>query len=255
MKPWVKRLLVGGLLGSLVFGLGNPAVVPETKNPIDLDQDGYPDVAEFNSTVLREAFLQWFAAIAEAQFTALSPTWKLEDQDCSGLLRFAFVEALKPKTQAWFKQFAYLPAPRVPPLSAYPLPQIGRSVFRVAPGAYQPGDVQEGRLVRRTSAMYLMRYSSQFLGRTPDKARRGDLLFFIHPLAQGSAYHSMVYLGNGRVVYHTGYAPQEGGEVRLVTLQTLNKHPQKYWHPRPDNPYFLGFYRWKIVSSQSMEAP
>jgi len=73
-------------------------------------------------------------------------------------------------------------------------------------------------------------------------------LVFVRPLARGSAYHSMVYLGNGLVVYHTGYAPQEGGEVRLVSLQTLGKHPQKYWHPRPDNPHFLGFYRWKIAS-------
>jgi len=253
--PWIKKLMVGGLLGSLVFGFANPTPAQEARSPIDLDQDGYPDVAEFHSIAQREAFLRWFAAIAEAQFSAISPTWKPEDQDCAGLLRFAYVEALKPKTQAWFKQFAYLPETKVPPISAYPLPRITRSVFRVAPGAYQPDDVREGRLVGRTSAMYLMRYSSTFLGRTPDKAQRGDLLFFIRPLARGSAYHSMVYLGNGRVVYHTGYAPHEGGEVRLVTLQTLNKHPQKYWHPRPDNPYFLGFYRWKIVSNQSMAAP
>ncbi|WP_299431085.1 DUF1175 family protein [uncultured Meiothermus sp.] len=255
MKPWVRGLLVGGVLGFLILGSVHAALAQEPRNWIDHDLDGYPDIAEFHSAAQREAFLHWFAAVAEAQFTALSSTWKPADQDCAGLLRFAFVQALKPKTQAWFKQFAYLPAINTPPQSAYPLPRIGRSVFRVAPGAYRPDDVQEGRLVGRTSAMYLMRYSSEFLGRTEDRARRGDLLFFIHPLARGSAYHSMVYLGSGRVVYHTGYAPQEGGEVRLVTLQTLNKHPQKYWHPRPDNPYFLGFYRWKIVSNQSLRAP
>jgi uncharacterized protein YfaT (DUF1175 family) len=136
----------------------------------DLDQDGYPDVAEFHSTAQREAFLAWFAAIAEAQFTAPSPAWPAEAQDCSGLLRFAFVEALKPKTPDWFQKFPYLPKVQAPPLGTFPLPQIGRAVFRVAPGPYRPDDVREGRLVGWTSAMYLMWYSSVPLGRTPDKA-------------------------------------------------------------------------------------
>ncbi|MCS7068253.1 MAG: DUF1175 family protein [Meiothermus sp.] len=243
---------VGLVLGWMALGfwsLGSAAPLsPARPDLSDLDQDGYPDVAELHSTAWREAFLEWFAAIAEAQFTAPSPAWPAEAQDCSGLLRFAFVEALKPKTQDWFQQFPYLPRVQAPPLGAFPLPQIGRAVFRVAPGPYRSNDVKEGRLVGWASAMYLMRYSSVLLGRTPDKARRGDLLFFVRPLAKGSAYHSMVYLGNGLVVYHTGYAPSEGGEVRLVSLKTLNQHPQKYWHPRPENPYFLGFYRWKIVS-------
>lgn len=245
---WAGRLLGWVALGFCALALA-ASFSPARPDLADLDQDGYPDIAEFHSIAQREAFLEWFAAIAEAQFTAPSPAWSPEAQDCSGLLRFAYVEALRPKTATWFQRFPYLPRVQAPPLSAFPLPQIGRAVFRVAPGSYHPDDIQAGRLVGWTSAMYLMRYSSVLLGRTPDKARRGDLLFFVHPLAKGSAYHSMVYLGAGRVVYHTGYAPSQGGEVRLVSLQTLNQHPQKYWHPRPDNPYFLGFYRWKIVSN------
>ncbi|MBF6593477.1 MAG: DUF1175 family protein [Thermaceae bacterium] len=219
----------------------------------DLDSDGYPDITELHSTAERDSFMRWFAAIAEAQYTAPSPTWKAEDQDCSGLLRFAYIEALKPKTLEWFKQFAYFPDRDIPPLKtlSYPLPLISRSIFRVAPGRYKPDDVEQGRLVGRTTAEYMMNFSTVFLGRTPDKARRGDLLFFVHPLARGSAYHSMVYLGNGRVVYHTGLSPQEGGEVRLLTLDTLNKHPSASWHPVPENPNFLGFFRWKIVANSN----
>jgi hypothetical protein len=215
--------------------------------PADSDSDGYPDVVELSSAAERSSFLEWFASIAEAQYTAISPTW--EYQDCSGLLRFAFVEALKPKDANWFAQFPYLPAPRAQPVRqlSYPVPLLSRSVFRIAPGAFAEDDVEVGRLVGLATAYELMRFASVPLGRTPELARRGDLLFFVHPLAEGSAYHSMVYLGEGMVVYHTGLSPEDGGEVRLLSLATLRKHPDPSWHPDPDNPNFLGFYRWKIV--------
>jgi uncharacterized protein YfaT (DUF1175 family) len=125
---------------------------------------------------------------------------------------------------------------------------VSRSVFRIAPGAYQPGDVEAGRLVGAATSAELMRYNSTLLGRTPATAERGDLLFFAHPLAEGSGYHSMIYLGDGMVVYHTGAAPEEGGEVRLLSLETLAMHPDPSWHPRPGNPHFLGFYRWNIIN-------
>lgn len=212
----------------------------------DGDRDGYPDVAELTGTTERERFLGLFAAVAEAQYTAPSENWLR--RDCSGLLRYAFVEALKPKNAAWFARF-----PDSPPVSSsfsahYPLPVLSRSVFRNAPGSYRPDDVAAGRIVGLANAEELMRYSSVPLGRTETSARRGDLLFFAHPLAAGSGFHSLVYLGRGRVVYHTGLRPEEGGEVRLLTLDTLRRHPDPSWHPDPDNPHFLGFYRWKIVS-------
>ncbi len=224
-----------------------PFLLAATPNSLDSDGDGYPNVVELVSAADRLAFLEWFAAIAEAQYTAISPAW--EYQDCSGLLRFAFVEALKPKDSAWFENFAYLPHPKVQSVQrlSYPAPTLSRSVFRIASGAYQPDDVEVGRLVGLATAYELMRYASVPLGLTANKAQRGDLLFFAHPLAEGSGYHSMVYLGDGMVVYHTGLSPEEGGEVRLLSLETLSKHPDSSWHPDPSNPHFLGFYRWKIV--------
>jgi uncharacterized protein YfaT (DUF1175 family) len=213
----------------------------------DADADGYPDMVEITSSSERVAFMQWFAAIAEAQYTAPAPDW--EYQDCSGLLRYAFVEALKPKDTAWFSKFPFLQIPTVAPIRSlsYPMPRISRSVFRIAPGVYQKSDVEEGRIVGLATAEELMRYSSVPLGRNERMAQRGDLLFFIHPLAEGSLYHSMVYLGSGMVVYHTGYSPEDGGEVRLLSLETLRKHPDPTWHPNPENQYFLGFFRWKIL--------
>ncbi|UCH24671.1 MAG: DUF1175 family protein [Trueperaceae bacterium] len=213
----------------------------------DSDGDGYPDAVEITSAEDRAAFMSWFASIAEAQYSALSPDWVY--QDCSGLLRYAFVEALKTKDAAWFDKFSYLPEWRLPPVRkyGYPVPLLSRSVFRIAPGPYRSGDVEVGRLVGLASSEELMNHASVPLGRSPEVARRGDLLFFVHPLASGSGYHSMVYLGDGMVVYHTGLTPEQGGEVRLLSLETLVKHPDASWHPVAENPNFLGFYRWKIL--------
>ncbi len=211
----------------------------------DSDRDGYPDEVELVSAAERRSFLEWFAAIAEAQYTAPAEDWL--ERDCSGLLRYAFVEALKPKDAAWFVKYAYLPNVPSAPLNRYPLPVISRSVFRTAPGAFQEDDVAVGRLVGMTDAEHLLRFSSTLLGRSERVAKRGDLLFFAHPLAEGSGYHSMVYLGEGRVVYHTGLSPEAGGVVRLLSLEALRRHPDPSWHPDVRNPHFLGFYRWNIV--------
>ena len=213
----------------------------------DTDTDGYPDMVEITSSAERVAFMEWFAAIAEAQYTAPAPDW--EYRDCSGLLRYAFVEALKPKDSSWFAKFPFLQVPDVAPIRSlsYPMPRLSRSVFRIAAGAYQKSDVEEGRIVGLATAEELMRYSSVPLGRDEHVAKRGDLLFFIHPLAQGSLYHSMVYLGDGLVVYHTGYSPEDGGEVRLLSLRPSASTPTPLGIQMQDNRYFLGFYRWKIL--------
>ncbi len=240
----LKRSLLALTLLSLGLTLAESPTVNRFQ---DSDQDGFPDVVEIYSSSERAAFRDWFAAIAEAQYTSISPTWHA--QDCSGLLRYAFTEALKPKTPDWFTQFETPLRVSTPPVKtlSFPLPILSRSAFRIAPGVYDPLDVAEGNIVGAATAAEMMRYSSVHLGNTPASAERGDLLFFIHPLAEGSGYHSMVYLGDGMIVYHTGATPEEGGEVRLLSLETLAQHPDSSWHPVPSNPNFLGFYRWKIL--------
>ena len=74
----------------------------------------------------------------------------------------------------------------------------------------------------------------------------------------------MIYLGDSKlspenstdwVVYHTGASPDDEGTVRKVRLSVLDGHPQKRWRPVPTNPNFLGFYRLKILTEPSAEAP
>lgn len=258
MKNYIFGLLILGLLILLLTSL---SLAQERNGYLDSDLDGYPDLVEITSVAERRAFLDWFAAIAEAQYTAISPDWDSSYQDCSGLLRYAFIEALKLKTPDWYAKFSYL-STSLPPIYklTYPFPKLSRSIFRISTGSYKIDDVKEGRLVGLASSAELMNYSSIPLGRTlhsfdysvghsvSHSVGRGDLLFFAHPLAEGSGYHSMIYLGNRMIVYHTGLTPEEGGEVRLLSLETLGKHPDKHWHPVPENPHFLGFFRWKIVS-------
>lgn len=236
------------LLACLLPGAGvsQSAAPLRTPGAADRDRDGYPDAAELVGQD-RANFADWFAAVAESQYYGMNADWKPEDRDCGGLLRYAFVNALMPHDAAWFAQFKFLPRPRLGPVQAfsYPLPVVSRSVFRVAGGAYQSGDIQAGKLVGRTTVQYLSTYSMVRVSRDLARARRGDLLIFIRPGLR--SYHSMVYLGDGRVVYHTGASPQEGGEVRLLSVQSLLRYAERAFHPAGSNPNFLGVYRWKIL--------
>ena len=238
-------LLGWSLLGGALAGVPAPAAV-STFSVADRDRDGYPDADELIGQD-RARFADWFAAVAESQYYAANADWKPEDRDCGGLLRYAFVNALAAHDRAWFAKFKYLPRPQSEAVQAlsYPLPIIGRSVFRVAGGAYRSGDVEVGRLVGRTSVQHLATYSMLRVSRDVARARRGDLLIFLRPGLR--SYHSMVYLGGGEVVYHTGASPAEGGEVRLLSVQSLLRHAERAFHPVSSNPNFLGVYRWKIL--------
>ncbi len=235
------RRLAAALLALALLPSG---VAPTART--DADRDGYPDALQLVGQD-RARFADWFASVAASQFYGMSADWRPESRDCSGLVRYAFANALMRHDAAWFRKFTYLPRPQLPSVVAYryPLPILGKFVFRVAPGAFAPDDIQAGRFVGRTTVQYLANYSSVRVTRDVTQARRGDLLIFLRP--DLGSYHSMIYLGDGRVVYHTGARPEEGGEVRLVTLATLMRHRNPDFHPIPGNPNFLGVYRFKIL--------
>lgn len=237
MKFWFVMLVALCFSG---FGL---SFAPSSS---DTDQDGFPDVLELHGNDVK-AFNDWFASVSESQYYGISSDWALRDRDCAGLLRYAFVNALMPHDAKWLKKFEYLPPVVQPDVRAYtfPVPVISKSVFRDAPGAYRFDDVMTGKLVGRVGAKYLVNYSMVPVTRDIRQATRGDMLVFIRPKL--NSYHTMVYLGNSRIVYHTGGDDDWGGEVRLLRLETLLKHPDSAFHPVPGNPNFLGFYRWKIL--------
>lgn len=241
-------------------------IVEWVPDPADRDGDGLPDVTELLTEEDRAAFTAWFTAIAEAQAFALDDAWAKVHQDCAGLVRFAFREALRAHDRAWLKKRRFLPRIAAPDVQAvrYPeLPFIGDLPFRQTAGPFDPARPIEEQLTAAASARTLWQHNSVFVSREIGEARAGDLLFFRVPEDTGSRMHTMIVLGEApgadqhqagaRVVYHTGL-DGEAGEVRLVSLDELLSHPDAGWRPLPHNPRFLGVYRLIHVVHERAES-
>lgn len=235
----------------------------QTKQPVfswdDLNRDGFPDGLQMQNEDA-ENFLKWFRLIAEYQFYKMSPRWNPEQQDCSGLIRFAIREALRRHTRKWLYEFGgdgrlAASAPEDPSLDLDKLP-VGEKIFRTRRGIFRRSDTIDGTFAEFADARTLMSHNCRFISRDPARARPGDLVFYYDPTATDFPYHVMLFLGKPEweedgqsdwVVYHTGATSKASGVVKKVKLSELSHHPDKRWHPSNNNPCFLGFYRLKIV--------
>ncbi|HLP61474.1 MAG TPA: DUF1175 family protein, partial [Candidatus Deferrimicrobium sp.] len=73
-----------------------------------MDRDGSPDAAELVDEIDRSRFRLWFTAVAESQFYDMHPDWPAIRHDCTGLICFAYKEALKIHNDPWLKRFKYI---------------------------------------------------------------------------------------------------------------------------------------------------
>lgn len=161
------------------------------------------------------------ARTALAQVERMDPAWQVAQRDCAGLVRFAYRTA--------FKRLR-------PDRLATPLWVDAR-----------------GHGVDFADAETLVSGSFAPLGRD-ERARAalrsGDLLAFRQEGEAGQpVYHLMLVArpedpahAEPRVVYHPG-AP--GTAVRVGSLRQLAAEPPLEWRPVPENPAFLGFFRFK----------
>jgi uncharacterized protein YfaT (DUF1175 family) len=213
--------------------------------------DGTPDFLRLNDPADQAAFRRWFTLIAEYQ--AIRPALELpaEITDCASLLRYSYREALKRHDENWFTDTGIeigAPPGEVRAWN-YPYTPLGAALFRVAPGALSPEDLRRGAFAQFADAKTLVERNAYLVSRDVRQALPGDLLFY-RQFGQSSPWHSMIVDRAGTetlVVYNTGEDHGKAGEMRRVALSELLDHPQPQWRPLPDNPNFLGVYRWNIL--------
>lgn len=223
----------------------------------DRNGDGFPDAAELQSEQDKTRFREWFASIADAQYYQVSDLWLPDQQDCAGLIRFAYREALKRHNREWLLHFKFLTEPGIGEIDRfnYPdVPLLGAALFRTKPGAFKPEDLSDSTFKSFCEAKYLPAYNCTALGYDERTVRKGDLLFFFHYDDPQMPYHGIIFTGESPegeddwLVYHTGPVAGTKGIVKKVRLRDLKQHPEEKWRPLRSNKYFLGYYRWKIVA-------
>lgn len=196
----------------------------------------------------REALRRWFVGLLEQQLDGPSPAWEPAQRDCAGLLRFAFREAWGPHTEAWKERVGWEGGP-VAGEPSRALASPWRRAFLTDEG-WRP--FAKGALLRRLNC--------EALGRDPVLAKPGDLIFFARGGGHVQPDHAMAFVrpdadGMPVLLYHTGPEGSAAGEVRRVRLDDLQHHPDPDFRPVPDNPAFLGVYRWTAFADTHEGSP
>jgi hypothetical protein len=257
-----RKGAMAGRLSRQPASLGDsPASATELANPAsqvwnDSLGDGFPDAIRLESRQNRHNFARWFTFLAEAAYYAPSRQAQEEIQDCAGLIRFAYRNALLPHTAAWRRSAALPFEPGFGDLSrsAYPRWPLARALFRTRPGPLRSDDLDQGAFSEFADAATLLNYNTFFVSKDIRAAAPGDLIFFHQP-TQREPFHAMLFVGSSYfqpaganwVVYHTGDLGGRRGEIREVNVGQLLAHPDPRWRPLAINPYFLGVYRLEIL--------
>ncbi len=228
-------------------------------DPTDQFGDGTPDFLRLQDTGDRQAFRRWFTFLAEAPYFQKEDARPAEINDCAALIRFAYREALRHHDGPWASQWHFDHLPATPSIRKYDYPHtaLGADLFRVRPGSFAPDDLDNHAFAEFADAETLRRFNAHFVSRDLHAARPGDLIFF-RQAGQRMPFHTMIFLGpshssegdgqeNAWLIYHTGPTDGRPGELRRVTVSDLMQHPYARWRPLPQNPAFLGVYRWNIL--------
>ncbi len=174
-------------------------------------------VGEPSQALLRQMVAE--AALAQAESPAAD--WHPDQRDCAGLVRYAY-------------RAAYL---------------------KLQPSRLEGGLWTDaaGERSAVADAETLLARSFESLGRGAEARRAlrsGDLAAFRQiGDAEAPVFHLMLVVlpregarGQARVVYHPG---SRGAAVRVGRLDALERESTAEWRPVPENPRFLGYYRFK----------
>jgi len=236
--------------------------VINTKNDelLDSDMDGFPDDIELTDEVDKTNFRKWFCILALTQYYYKDSQWN--DRDCAGLIRFCIREALKKHDNDWLKNKRLIYDINVPDVKKYYYPKVPILATKIFKITDKTSNIYDSTFINTNfsefaEAKYLISYNFDFISKDIRDICPGDVMFFSNDIDINWPYHSMIFIGDefisekkqkDIVVYHTGSDPGKEGIVKKLSLSDLNKHPNKRWHPIKSNPFFLGFYRWKIIN-------
>jgi uncharacterized protein YfaT (DUF1175 family)/uncharacterized protein YfaP (DUF2135 family) len=202
------------------------------------------------------------ALVALSQARQASVRWQREQRDCAGLVRFAYKEAVSPRTEEQVREIFYRSAPF--PALRYPT----KLLLPMYPTLWHTGYSSEGapRFDFFADAETLLGYNFRLKARDVKDAEVGDILAFRKDLGGEAPYHLMIFGGpdsrRGVVVYHTGSEleklPRRVGiaphvappAVRVVRVSELMATPDPVWIPTARNPHFLGVFEWKRFRSK-----
>jgi hypothetical protein len=213
----------------------------------DINNNGFPDIVELNYED-SEKFIRWFSSIV---ISVLKGDMKLptNENDCSGLVRYAYKEALKKHDFNWAQSSGFK-GNLLEDIKKYNypyVPYLKTNIFKNKAGNY---NVENFGVY--ASARYLIEENMNFVSKDKSKARTGDIVAFLHFDDPEFPYHLMVYfneLGKEYVVYHTGPLDiNNPGVMRSVLVSELFRADPS-WMIDLKNKNFLGFYRFKILSN------
>jgi uncharacterized protein YfaT (DUF1175 family) len=260
---WQAQIRAGVLPGLVEVRVelpGHSVAVARVATELDVADsasDGTPDFLRLDDTDDQHAFRRWFTYLAELQFFQTPEERPAEIVDCAALIRYAYREALREHDGEW-ATMAHLPvAPGMASVVKYqyPFTLLAANLFRIRPGRFAFADLAGGAFAQFADVKTLRLWNTHFVSRDIARAQPGDLLFYRQDTEE-MPFHSMIYLGESRmeksaaryVVYHTG---PETNEIRRPTVDELLRFPDPEWRPLPDNPRFLGVYRWNILKTTS----
>lgn len=210
----------------------------------DTDSDGFPDSAELPTEEERARFRNWFVRIAESQYVKPGSYWNPKERDCAGLIRYAYREALKIHDTDWQKKSGIVLDKNLPDIESYHYPEIpilGRKIFKIKKGDFSDPESFDSFADAET----IFRWNTTYISKNILDAKRGDILFFENRGDIQFPFHSMIVAEvSGKepiVIYHTG----SGDILKRVPLSYLEK--SRVFRVSPENPYFLGVYRFHIL--------
>ena len=234
-----------------------PPEVKEYKQKGEPKLEGNEEDAAFLSPGDEKALRETVTRLALLQARKTSPQWERRQQDCSGLVRFAYREALEIGSAKEKEKLGVPRALHLPGVS-----ELSRKAFPQYPQIWQVGFANDGkpRFGAFADAETLIGFNFRKKARDLRSARNGDLLVYQKALETDQPYHLMIFVedrpGN-LVVYHNGAGGEEA-QVRVVRVRDLMESPDPVWIPWSDNPHFLGVYEWNRIrpttrlSQQSM---